>query len=181
MHASPTDGDPTFGCDLKTDELYTRNFIDDAKKKFNFSSIQKSKYCLRNNLKGVFLTHINDVPLFSKPDTVRKIKLLQDIGGWWKCSITFVPNRPITWKKLCLVIDDYHYFYQGTTKKIKSTHLEDPNKDSLAIEKGSTKYHACTIVFWVFGKAEHQGTVSGYDPVNKLYHIIHDGDDTEEY
>ena len=39
MHASPTDGDPTFGCDLKTDELYTRNFIDDAKKKFNFSSI----------------------------------------------------------------------------------------------------------------------------------------------
>ena len=30
-------------------------------------------------------------------------------------------------------------------------------------------------------KVEHQGEVTSYDPVNKLYHIVYDDDDTEEY
>ena len=38
-----------------------------------------------------------------------------------------------------------------------------------------------TLVFKVFGKIEHWGKVTGYDPVNKLYHIIYDNDDTKEY
>ena len=68
-----------------------------------------------------------------------------------------------------------------TTKKIKSKHLEEPNKNLIAVNDGTNRYHVGTIVFKVFGKVEHRGTVSGYDPMNKLYHAIWDDADTEEY
>ena len=93
-------------------------------------------------------------------------------------SITFAPERPITGKKLRHAIDDYHHFCPGTTKKVKSKHIEEPIEDIEAVDDGSTRYNVGTIVFKVFGKVEHQGTVSGYDPVNKLYHILYDDDDT---
>ena len=73
------------------------------------------------------------------------------------------------------------HFYPGTTKKIKSKHLKESSKDILAINDGFTRYHVCTIVFKVFEKVEHQGTVSGYDPLNKLYQIIYDDNDTKIY
>ena len=71
-------------------------------------------------------------------------------------------------------------FCPGTTKKIKLKHLEEPSKDILAIYNDSTRYYVDTIGFKVFGKVEHRGTILGYDPVNKLYHIIYD-DDAEEF
>ena len=69
-----------FGFDLKTDELYKQVYIGDATKKSSASSIYKSRYGFRNNLKDAFLTHINDVSVFSKPDAVKKLKLLKDGG-----------------------------------------------------------------------------------------------------
>ena len=50
-----------------------------------------------------------------------------------------------------------------------------------AVDNDSTRFHVGTIVFKVFGKVEHQGKVVGFDAVNKLYHIVYDDDDTEEY
>ena len=98
-------------------------------------------------------------------------------------SITFAPERLITGKKLRHAINDYHYFCPGSTKKIKSKHLEEPSEDILAVDDESTKFNVGTHVFKVFGKVEHQGSVTGYDPVNKLYHVVYDNDDTdtEEY
>ena len=45
----------------------------------------------------------------------------------------------------------------------------------------STQSHVGTPVFKGFGKVKHQGKVTGYNPVTKLYHIVYDNDDTEEY
>ena len=50
------------------------------------------------------------------------------------------------------------------------------------IDDNSTRFHVCTSVFKVFGKVEHQGKITGYNPVTKLYHIVYDDDDdTKEY
>ena len=44
-------------------------------------------------------------------------------------SITFAPERPITGKKICHSIEDYHNFTPGTTKKAKSKHVEEPTDE----------------------------------------------------
>ena len=51
----------------------------------------------------------------------------------------------------------------------------------LIVDDGSTRYQVGAIVFKMFEKVEHCGTVSGYDPVNKLYCIFYADDDTEVY
>ena len=92
-----------------------------------------------------------------------------------------MPERPITGKKLWHAIDNYHQFSPGTTKKVKSKHLEEPANDMHDVDDNSTRFHVGTIVFKVFGKVEHRGKVTGFDPVNKLYHIVYNDDDSEEY
>ena len=80
VHVSPTDDDPTFGFEMKADELHKRVYINNDSKKSTASSIYKSKNGFKNHLKGAFLTHINDVPVFSKHDAVKQLKLLKDRG-----------------------------------------------------------------------------------------------------
>ena len=72
-------------------------------------------------------------------------------------------------------------FSPSTTKKIKSKHLEEPADDMSDVDNNSTRFHVGTTVFKVFGKVELRGQVTGYDPVNKLYHIVYDDDDSKEY
>ena len=109
---------------------------------------------------------------------MKQLKLLKD-RGMKELAITFAPERLITMKKFCHAINDYHHFSPGTTKKIKSKHVEEPTEDMDAVDDNSTRFHVGTPVFKVFGKVEHQGKVTGYDPVNKLYHIVYDDDDDD--
>ena len=80
VHVTPTEEDSTFGFKLDTDELHKRVYISNAAEKSTAFSIYKTKTGFRNNLKGAFLTHINDVPVFSKSDAVKQLKLLKDRG-----------------------------------------------------------------------------------------------------
>ena len=66
-----------------------------------------------------------------------------------------VYNIRDTAKKLRRAIDDYHHFSPGTTKKIKSKHIEEPAEDMDAVDDNSTRFHVGTPVFKVFGKVEH--------------------------
>ena len=50
-----------------------------------------------------------------------------------------------------------------------------------AVDDSSTRFYVGKPVFKVFSKVEHRGKVTGYDPVNKLYHIVYDDDGTKEY
>ena len=93
----------------------------------------------------------------------------------------FAPEQPITGKKLCYAINDYYHFSPGTTKKIKSKHIEESTEDMDTVDDNSMRFHVDTLVFKVFGKVEHRGEVTDYDPVNKLYHIVYDNDETKEY
>ena len=165
---------------MDIDELHKRVYISNEAKKSTASSIFKSKKGFRNNLKGALLTHINDIPFFSKSDAVKQLKLLKD-RGVKEFSITFAPERPITGKKLCHAIDDYHHFSPGTTKKVKSKHLEEPDDDMSDVDNNFTRFHLGTVVFKVFGKVEHKGKVTGYNPVTKLYQIVYDDNDIEQY
>ena len=71
-----------FGFDLKPDELYKQFYTIDDTKKSSTSPIYKFENCFRNNLKGTFLTYINDLPISSKADAVKQLKLIKDgIGG----------------------------------------------------------------------------------------------------
>ena len=96
-------------------------------------------------------------------------------------SIIFALERPITGKKLRHAADDYHRFCPGTTRNIKLKHSEERSEDILAFDNGSTRFNVGTLVFKVFGKVEYRESVKGYDPLNKLYHIVYDDDDTEKY
>ena len=78
VHASATEDDPTFGFEMETDELHKHVYISNALKKSTASSIYKSKNDFRINLKGAFLTHINDIPVSSKSNAVERFKLLKD-------------------------------------------------------------------------------------------------------
>ena len=64
----------------------------------------------------------------------------------------FAPERPITEKELCHAIDDYHHSSPGTTKKIKSKHVEEPTEDVDAVDNGSTQFHVGTSDFKIFEK-----------------------------
>ena len=165
---------------MKIDDLHKQVYISNASAKSTASSIYKSKKGFRNNLQGAFLTHINDVPVFSKQSAVKQLKLLKD-RGVEEFSITFAQEHPITGKKLCHAIDDYHHSTPGTTKKVKFKHVEEPTDDIAYVDDSSTRFHVGTVVFKVFGKVEDRGKVVGYDPVTKLYQVVYDDDDTEKY
>lgn len=76
VHVSPTEEDSTFSFNLKTVELYKQVYIGDATKRSSASFIYKSKDGFRNDLKVIFFTHINDVPVFPNSDDVQQLKLL---------------------------------------------------------------------------------------------------------
>ena len=80
VHASLNENDPIVGFEMKTGVLYKLVYISNASSKSITSSIYKFKKCFRNNLKGAFLTHINDIPVFSKADAVKQLKILIDRG-----------------------------------------------------------------------------------------------------
>ena len=67
-------------------------------------------------------------------------------------SITFAPERPITGKKLWHAIDDYHHLSPGTTKKVKSKHLEEPADDMRDVDDNSTRFHVGTIFLQCLAK-----------------------------
>ena len=49
VHVSPTEDDPIFGFEMKTDDLHKQVYISNAAAKSTASSIYKSKKGLRNN------------------------------------------------------------------------------------------------------------------------------------
>ena len=55
VYVLPTEDDPTFGFEIKTDELHKLIYISNASEKSTALSIYKSKKGFRNNLKGAFL------------------------------------------------------------------------------------------------------------------------------
>ena len=76
-------------------------------------------------------------------------------------------------------IDDFYGYAPGTTKTIKSK--PDKLPDMKDVDDGSERYGHGTIVYKVFNDIEYKGTVQGYDPHRKLYFIVYEDGDKEDY
>jgi hypothetical protein len=96
-------------------------------------------------------------------------------------SITFAPEKKISGKKLKQAMDNYHHFSPGTTKKIKSNSIGESPDNLDTVDNGSTRYHVGTTVYKTFSDEEFKGKVTGYDSATKLYHILYEDEDTEDY
>lgn len=71
-----TNEDTKSGFEFATNDLYRRIFIKNVEKKSCASSIFKTTKSSNNNIRGAFLTHINNNPVFSEANAVAHLKTL---------------------------------------------------------------------------------------------------------
>ena len=76
-------------------------------------------------------------------------------------------------------IDKYYGYTPGTTKTIKSKPEELSNMED--IDDNTTQFSVGTKVYKVFNDMEYKGTVTGYDHKKRLYHILYEDDDAEDF
>ena len=75
---------------------------------------------------------------------------------------------------------DEHYGYTpGTTKTINSKPVLD--SDISDVDDGTKRYEVGTKIFKVFNDVEYKGTITGYDLKKKLYHILYEDGDAEDF
>ena len=141
-------------------------------------------------MKGSFITHIDGDHVFNTKDTTKKLEKLyseylsQDQGVAGKkqnfsFSVTFAPEDKLIGNKLKKAIDEFNGYTPGTTKTIKSKPEELP--DMADVDDDSDRFITGTKVFKVFNDVEYKGTVTGYDHKKKLYHILYEDGDAEDY
>ena len=141
-------------------------------------------------MKGSFITHIDGDPVFNTKDATKKLEKLyseylsQDQGVAGKkqnfsFSVTFAPEDKLLGNKLKKAINEYNGHTPGTTKTIKSKPEELP--DMADVDDDSDRFITGTKVFKVFNDVEYKGTVTGYDHKKKLYHILYEDGDAEDY
>jgi hypothetical protein len=172
--------DPTYGFQLGTDELYNRVYVKEIAAKSYASNIYNNLKASRKRLRGVFITHLNGNPVVSEADAILQLQSLQD-QGLKEFFITFAPERKISGKKLKQAMDNYHHFSPSTTKKIKSNSIGESPDNLDTVDDGSTRYHVGTTVYKTFSDEEFKDKVTGYDSATKLYHILYEDEDTEDY
>ena len=180
--------DKLFGLQLQDDDLYDRVYIEEIKNKstvdkvFNKSTLQQ--------LKGSFITHIDGNPVFNTKDAIKKLEqlyseyLTQDQGMAGKkrnfsFSVTFAPEDKLLGNKLKKAIDEYNGYTPGTTKTVKSKPEELPNMTD--VDDDSTRFVTGTKVFKVFNDVEYKDAVTRYDHKKRLYHILYEDGDAEDY
>ena len=78
-----------------------------------------------------------------------------------------------------LTIVGYNGYTPGTTKTIKSK--PDKLSDMKDVDDGSEWYALGTYIYKVFNDIEYRGKVQGYNPHKKLYFIVYDDGDKEDY
>ena len=76
-------------------------------------------------------------------------------------------------------MDDYYRYSLGTTKTIKSKPI--PDLDLEDADDKSTKFPVSKKIFKVFNNVEYKGYVTGYDHKRKLYHILYEDSDAEDF
>ena len=93
--------------------------------------------------------------------------------------MTYAPEDKLLGNKLKKYIDEYNGYTPGTTKTIKSKPEESP--DMADVEDDSTRFVTGTKVFKVVNDVEYKGAVTGYDHKTRLYHILYEDGDVEDY
>ena len=94
-------------------------------------------------------------------------------------QITFAPERKLQGSKLKKAMDEFYGYAHGTTKTFKLK--PDKLPDMKDVDNGSTQYPLDTYVYKVVNDIESRGKVQGYDSHKKLYFIMYDDGDKEDY
>ena len=76
-------------------------------------------------------------------------------------------------------IGELYGYAPGTTKTIKSKPEKLPGMKD--IDNSSTRFSLGTYVYKVVNDIEYRGKVQGYDPHKKLYFIVYNDGDKEDY
>ena len=90
----------------------------------------------------------------------------------------FAPEKKLDAKALQKAIDDYNLFEPSTTKTLKGYRGEVDESDQ---DGGSRRFSLGTKIYKQFGNYKYSGNVVGYDNERKLYRILHDDGDREEF
>ena len=179
------DKNEQFGLQLCNNNLYDRIYIKKIEKK---SSVDKAfNKSTINKLKGSFITHINNDPVFSIKDASKTLKKFyeehirqnQRVAEKFSFSITFALEKKLLGPKFKKAIDEYYGYTLGTTKNIKSK--PERMQDMDEVDDGSTRFVADTKIFKIFNDVEYKGTVTGYDHKLSLYHILYENNNDEDF
>ena len=192
--ANPKTKDETFGFNFANDNLTGHTYvqeIDDsvsstAAKAFN-NNIKSS----RKKLSGVYITHINDVPVFSTAQAQTQVQMLyeqfkkaqeHEMEKDFKFKITFSCDEYLQGKKLKRVIDDYHHLTPGTTERIKSKTTNNDN-DGICMDLNdrSKRFKIVFPIFKVFDNVEYKGKIIGYNSKQRLYEVEYEDEDNEDF
>ena len=76
-------------------------------------------------------------------------------------------------------MDDYYGYTPGTTKRIKSKPVSD--SDLQDVDDGTKRYDVGTKIFKIFNDVKYKGTITGYNCKKKLYHILYEDGDMEDF
>ena len=97
----------------------------------------------RQKLCGCFITHINDVPVFSTNSARAQLQILykrfkkrqeQGVDKDMNFKITFARAEPMDGKKLKQAIEEYHNLTPGTTKRIRDKYPDDGGDDGVSFD-----------------------------------------------
>ena len=94
-------------------------------------------------------------------------------------SVTFAPEKKLLGTKLKKDMDGYYRYTPGTTKTINWKLLL--GSDLSDVDHRTERYDLETKIFKVFNDVEYKGTINGYDLKKKLYHILYEDGDTEDF
>ena len=186
----PSNKDASFGLQLQDDDLSGRTYIKEIAdtKSSSAAKIFNNAKRSRATLRGAFVTHINHVPVFSTAQATAQLALLFD--QWKKAreqgvenfsfEITFAREQQLKGRKLKQAINDYHNLAPGTTKCSKSkAGDEDDVKLNTDLDDGLERFRTGFKIYRPFDGIAYTGTVEGYNPRDRMYHIKYEDSDNE--
>ena len=185
--------DPLFGFKLRDDDLLGRSYVEDLLDTKTSSAAKSFGTCKRSrrHLRGVFITHINGLPVFSTAQATAKLKLIYEqlmiaqkdgVSDKFDFEITYSREANLQGKKLKGAIDDYNCLAPGTTKRTKSAINDDDDGDEVSLEDDdrTARLPIGFTISKVFDGVKFKGKVIGYDHKSRFYQIEYSDGDQEE-
>ena len=192
---NPKAKDNKLGFQLLDDDLTGRNYIEDIEDKVGSSaaSASGSLATTRQKLRDCFITHINDVPVFSTNSARAQLRTLykrfkkrqeQGVDKDMKFKTTFARVEPMDGKKLKQAIYDYHDLTPGTIKRICDKYPDDDGDDDgllFDLDNRTKRFDIGFPIYKVFDNKEYKGKIIGYNSQHQLYQIQYEDGDKEEF
>jgi hypothetical protein len=97
---------PTFGFDLRTDELNNRVFVEKIRPNSPASKIRSTPKATNNALRGAYLVAVNDVLVFTKDEAVKELQNAFNSNST-ELSLVFAPEKRLTMAQLRSAIAEH--------------------------------------------------------------------------